>query len=227
MNDLSHKLYAETISNKSWKSLEPVLIKYLNQAPHTRTLVVDGEAALSQANIKVLRKKINRPWLKILRAPKHAFLAERFIRTIKFKLAEYCQKDKIHISKGWRKHLPKVVSFCNSKLLLRNGLKPSDVSIDNFLSVEHAINNKIMASLSKPAAKEFKYKLGEILIIKARALQFPDKLGLKRTIEGYNSNVKDMVEDREIRVTGRSSNFLTPYYKLSNHGWFRQADLSR
>ena len=107
MNDFSHKLNVEPISNKSWKSLKPVLIKYLNQAPHNRTLVVDGGAALSQANIQVLRKKINRSCLKILRAPKHAFLAERFIRTLKFKLAYYCQKDKIHISKGWHKHFPK------------------------------------------------------------------------------------------------------------------------
>lgn len=227
VNELSRKVFAASIPNKSWQALEPVLIQFLTQSPSVRTLTVDGEAALSQRHIKELKEKINRPWLKVIRAPKKAYLAERFIRTIKFKLAEFCKKDKIHIAQGWRSRLKKVVKFCNTKLVLENGMTPSSVTLENFLSVEQALNPEIMAPLSNPDARAFKFKEGEILTIKDRALNFPDKIGLKRSVQGYNSAVKDLVVAKEIRVTGRRSKFLTPYYKLANQGWFRQSDLAR
>ena len=188
---------------------------------------MDGESALSHRNIKILQEKLKRPWLKVIRAPTKSYLAERFIRTIKFKLAEYCKKDKIHIAKGWRDRLSKVVKYCNNKLVLENGMKPSQVNSENFLKVEQAINDQIMSPLIKPDNTKFKFSIGELLFIKARALKFPDKMGLKRSIQGYNSAVKALVIDREIRVTGRGSKFLTPYYKLESKGWFRESDCSR
>ena len=188
---------------------------------------MDGESALSRRNIKILQEKLKRPWLKVIRAPTKSYQAERFIRTIKFKLAEFCKRDKIHIAKGWRSRLSEVVKYCNNKLVLENGMKPSQVNSKNFLSVEQAINDQIMSPLIKPENNKFKFAIGELLFIKARALTFPDKLGLKRSIKGYNSDVKAIVLDREIRVTGRGSKFLTPYYKLENRGWFRESDCSR
>ena len=99
-------------------------------------------------------------------------------------------------------------------------MKPSQVNSENFLSVEQAINNQIMSPLIKLENNKFNFSTGELLLIKARALTFPVKLGLKRSIKGCNSDVKAIVLDQEIRVTGRGSKFLTPYYKLEKKGWF-------
>jgi len=204
--------------------LEPVLVKFLQTQPYTRTVVSDGEAALSVKNIKALKLKLKKPYLKFIRAPKHAYMAERYIRTIKTKLAEYSRQAGLHIQKSWKKNLPKVVKTLNARPILPGKLAPQDVNLANFLNLELKVNRNISAPLLTAQAKDFKYKVGEKVWLKDRALKFPQPLGIKRSLQGYNSNVSSEITEREIRVTG--GNWLSPYYKLKRGGWFREADLS-
>ena len=52
VNELTGMVFAQPISGKAWSQLEPVLVKFLQTQPYTRTVVLDGEAALSVKNIK-------------------------------------------------------------------------------------------------------------------------------------------------------------------------------
>ncbi len=65
-------------------------------------------------------------------------------------------------------------------------------------------------------AKDFKYKVGEKNWVKDQALRFLQSLGIKHSLQGYNSTVASEITEREIRVTG--GNWLSPYYKLKM-GW--------
>ena len=224
VNELSGMVFAQPISGKAWSQLEPVLVKFLQTQPYTRTVVSDGEAALSVKNIKALKLKLKKPYLKLIRAPKHAYMAERYIRTIKTKLAEYSRQAGLHIQKSWKKNLPKVIKYLNARPILPGKLAPMDVNLTNFLNLELKVNQNISAPLLTAQAKDFKYKVGEKVWVKDRALKFPQPLGIKCSLQGYNSTVASEITEREIRVTG--GNWLSPYYKLKRGGWFREADLS-
>ena len=50
VNELPGMVFAQPISGKAWSQLEPVLVKFLQTQPYTRTVVSDGEAALSVKN---------------------------------------------------------------------------------------------------------------------------------------------------------------------------------
>ena len=102
-------VFAQLVSGKAWSQLEPVLVKFLQTQPYNRIVVSDVEAALSAKNIKALKLKLKKPYLKLIRAPKHAYMAECYIRTIKTKLAEYWRQAGLHIQKSWKKNLPKVI----------------------------------------------------------------------------------------------------------------------
>lgn len=224
VNELSGLCFAQPIGGKAWHQLEPVLVKFLQTQPYTRTVVSDGEAALSVKNIKALKLKLKKPYLKLIRAPKHAYIAERYIRTIKTKLAEYARRDGLHIQKSWKKNLPKVIKYLNARPILPGKLAPQDVNLSNFINLELKVNQNISAPLLTAQAHDFKYKVGEKVWLKDRALKFPQPLGIKRSLQGYNSTVASEIVEREIRVTG--GHWLSPYYKLKKGGWFREADLS-
>ena len=224
VNELSGLCFAQPIGGKAWHQLEPVLVKFLQTQPYTRTVVSDGEAALSVKNIKALKLKLKKPYLKLIRAPKHAYIAERYIRTIKTKLAEYARRDGLHIQKSWKKNLPKVIKYLNARPILPGKLAPQDVNLSNFINLELKVNQNISAPLLTAQAQDFKYKVGEKVWLKDRALKFPQPLVIKRSLQGYNSTVASEIVEREIRVTG--GHWLSPYYKLKKGGWFREADLS-
>ena len=220
-------MYAKPVPGKKWIHLEPVLTDFLASPGFTNVsiLSVDGEAALSVRNIQKLKKNVEKPWLKVIRSPTKAFLAERTIRTLKTRLAILCEKAKIHVGLGWRKQLQKAVHYCNTELKLENSLRPIDVNINNFLKVEDEIN-PISAPMTHPKPHRFKYQIGQKLFIKERALIFPDKLGgKKRSLFGYKSTTQGVVVQRKIFSTGRKFTFLSPYYNLGNNGWFREKDL--
>ena len=225
VNELSRRVYAKPIPGKKWIHLEPVLTDFLASPGFTNVsiLSVDGEAALSVRNIQKLKKNVEKPWLKVIRSPTKAFLAERTIRTLKTRLAILCEKAKIHVGLGWRKQLQKAVHYCNTELKLENSLRPIDVNINNFLKVEDEIN-PISAPVTNPKPSRFKYQIGQKLFIKERALIFPDKLGKKRSLFGYKSTTQGVVVQRKIFSTGPRLKFLSPYYNLGN-GWFREKDL--
>ena len=117
-------MYAKPVPGKKWIHLEPVLTDFLASPGFTNVsiLSVDGEAALSVRNIQKLKKNVEKPWLKVIRSPTKAFLAERTIRTLKTRLAILCEKAKIHVGLGWRKQLQKAVHYCNTELKLENSL---------------------------------------------------------------------------------------------------------
>jgi len=228
VNELSNRVYATPVSSKGWKHLFPVLNAFLTSPgfKYVRTVLSDGEAAVSQKNVNILKEKINRPSLVVMRVPKKSYLAERFIRTLKTKIAEYCRRDKVHLFKGWRKALKEAVQYCNTKLLLPNKMRPIDVNLKNFLKVQDEIN-PLLASLNFVDKKKFKFSLGDRVYLKKRALTFPDDMGAKFSLSGYNSETKDTIVDREFKSSGRNAQFLSPYYKLENlKGWFREKDLS-
>lgn len=193
--------------------------------PHVSSIISDGEAALSPKNISTLKTQLKRPYLKLITAPKHAYIAERYIRTIKTKLAEYARKAGVHIQKSWKKDLPKVVKYLNARPILPGKITPQEVNLSNFLNLERLINKEISSPLMTAKDTDFKYKVGQTVWIKDRALKFPQPLGIKRSLVGYNSTISALILAREIRVTGQ--NWLSPYYKLKGKkSWFREADIS-
>ena len=78
-----------------------------------------------------LKLKLKKPYLKFIRAPKHAYMAERYIRTIKTKLAEYSRQAGLHIQKSWKKNLF-FLSLCHPQATHECPQKISANSVQSF-----------------------------------------------------------------------------------------------
>ena len=222
-------MWVQAVSSKQWKSLAPALTSMLSSPgfAHVNQVVSDKEAALSRRNVSGLVKALNRPELVFVRSAVHkAWIAERGIRTFKTRLAVLCKKAGLHIAKGWQKFIPQALAYCNTKIVLSNGMTPRQVNLKNFAQVEQQLNPAFHAALVGSHA--FKYKVGASLMIKDRALTFPEtKFTPKRSLFGYNSGTRGTVIRREVKSTGPLSKYLTPFYELDNGlGWFREKDLA-